>query len=246
VKAIVLAAGEGRRLRPLTNDVPKPMIRIAGRPILEHTLTLLVSHGIKEIVINLHHCPEAVTSVLGDGRRWGVSITYVHEPELLGTAGTVASLRTWFSDRALVVYGDNLMKCDLSKVIAFHQHHAALVTIAVYHRDDPIGAGIVEVLEDGRVRRFLEKPTREQVFSHWVNAGLLVIDAAALKYVPSTRPADLSFHVIPALLEAGERMFAYRFDRTERLWWVDTPSDLQRVQREFADQAIDNPRIAPG
>src|SRR2546428_11805175 len=118
MKAIVLAAGEGRRLRPFTNVMPKPMIRIAGQSILEHTLTLLVSHGIKEVAINLHHCPEAVTSVLGDGRRWGISITYVCEPELLGTAGTVTSLRTWFGERALVVYGDNLMKCDVSKVIA--------------------------------------------------------------------------------------------------------------------------------
>ena len=234
MKAIILAAGEGRRLRPLTNEVPKPMIPICGRSILEHTLAHVARHGISEVAINLHHCPDTVTRALGDGSRWGISITYSFEPHLLGTAGTVMNLRDWFDDTVLVIYGDNLTTCDLTSLIAFHQKHDPLLTMAVHYRDDPTGAGIVEVLEEGRIGRFLEKPAPEQVFSHWVNAGLLVVSREALRFAPSTGTADLSFDVIPALLRAGEPARAYCFGPHERLWWIDTPQDLQRVEREFS------------
>jgi NDP-sugar pyrophosphorylase family protein len=214
--------------------MPKPMIQIAGRPILEHTLARLADHGVRDVVVNLHHCPEAVTSAIGDGSRWDMKITYSYEAELLGTAGTVAAAGGWIDSTTLVVYGDNLTTCDIGGLVKFHHAHNAVLTMAVHHRDELSGAGIVEVLDDDRIGRFVEKPKPEDVFSHWVNAGLLVVEPAVLPFVPDKRPADLSYDVIPELLKARDDVFAYRFGPAERLWWIDRPADLDRVQREFS------------
>ena len=176
MKAIILAAGKGERLRPLTEQMPKPMISIAGRPILEYNIRLLASHGIREIVINLHHCPEVVADYFGDGHAWGVSITYSYEPVLLGTAGAVKNVEAFFDDTFLVMYGDNWSTCDISQLRSFHSKKDGMGSVALFHRDDPTASGIVGLGLGDRICRFLEKPEPHQVFSHWVNAGLLILE----------------------------------------------------------------------
>jgi NDP-sugar pyrophosphorylase family protein len=227
-KAMLLAAGEGRRLRPFTDDRPKPMIAIAGRPILEHTVRLLARYGVRDLAINLHYHPESIVDHFGDGRRFGVRIQYSRESELLGTAGAVKKLEAFFDEPFLVVYGDNLTDIDVERFSAFHRAHRALVTIALFHRENASASGIVGIADDGRVTRFLEKPRPDEIFSNWVNAGILIAEPAILAHIPSPGPSDFGRDVLPALLAAGLPVFGYRM--TENLYWIDSPEDYQRTQ----------------
>lgn len=225
---MILAAGKGTRLRPLAERLPKPMLPIAGRPVLEHNIRLLASHGIRDVVINLHHRPEAITNYFGDGQAWGVSITYSYEPVLLGTAGAVKNMESCFAQTFLVLYGDNLTTCDLGSFIAFHRGKGGYATIALFYREDPLASGIVEVDSYDRILRFLEKPPPSAVFSHWVSAGLFVLEPEVLGYIPSEPPSDFGHHTFPAMLARGCPLYGYRM--REGLWWIDKPADYQHVK----------------
>src|ERR1700736_5588336 len=227
-KAMLLAAGEGRRLRPFTDDRPKPMIAIGGRPILEHTVRLLARYGVRDIAINLHYHPESIVNHFGDGARFGVRIRYSRESELLGTARAVKKLESFFDEPFLVVYGDNLTDIDVERFSRFHRSNHAIATIALFTRENATDSGIVGVTEDGRVTRFLEKPKSDEIFSNWVNAGMLVAEPGILEYIPASGPSDFGRDVLPALLAAGLPVFGYRM--TENLYWIDSPEDYQRTQ----------------
>ncbi|MBI4790451.1 MAG: nucleotidyltransferase family protein [Chloroflexi bacterium] len=232
MNALLLAAGEGTRLRPLTEKLPKPMIPIAGKPILQHNIELLARHGIREIAINLHHCPEVVRSHFGDGSRFGVSITYSYEPELLGTAGAVKKLGTsFFQDTFLVIYGDNRIECDLHRLLAFHQARAGIATLALHYREHVTHSGVVALDGSDRVLQFVEKPRANQIPSHWVNAGVLVLEPRVLDHIPAGVPSDFGKDILPHLLEQGERLYGYRLTGDEGIRWIDTPADLERVRQ---------------
>jgi len=226
---MILAAGEGTRLRALTERMPKPMIAIGGRPILEHSIRLLARHGIRELVINLHHYPEAVTGYFGDGHPWGVSITYSYEPVLRGTAGAVKEVESFFDSTFLVIYGDNLTTCDLTQLCAYHKEKGAVGTVTIFGRDNPTASGIVGLDENDRITRFLEKPKPHQVFSCWVNAGLLVLEPEVFRYIPAERPSDFGCDILPTLIAAGHALYGYRM--SEGLWWIDTLEDYHHVEK---------------
>ena len=227
---MILAAGQGTRLRPLTEHIPKPMVLVRDKPILEHNLELLARHGIREAVINLHHHPQTIVEHFGDGSRWGVHITYSFEPELLGTAGAVRRVREQFDSTFLVLYGDNLTTCDLNRLVVFHLAKGGIATIALYHRDDPIASGIADLDDQDRITRFVEKPKSHQVFSGWVSAGILVLEPEVLDAIPDGTPSDFGHDLFPSLLARGEAIYGYRMSQGEDLWWIDTPEDLQRVK----------------
>lgn len=228
MKAVILCAGEGSRLRPFTKRMPKPMISIAGQPILEYNIRLLARHGIRELVINLHHCPEVVKDYFGDGRAWGVSITYSYESVLLGTAGAVKEIESFLDETFLVVYGDNLTTCNIKRLCTFHYLKGGVGTIALFYRENPIASGIAELGEKDQIVRFLEKPDPDDVFSHWVNGGLLVLEPEVLTYIPEGQPSDFGRDVFPALLATGLSLYGYRM--RDGLWWVDTLEDYHRLQ----------------
>ena len=231
---MLLAAGSGTRLRPLTENVPKVMVPVGGKPLLEHTLVHLVALGVQEFVINLSYGSEAVRDHFGDGRRWGAQIHYSLEPQALGTAGGVKNVESFFrGEPFLLWYGDNLSRCDVPRLYAAHRLRRALLTLALWQRTDVGASGIVGIADDGRIQRFLEKPLPEQVFSFWVNAGIMIVEPAALAAIPLGRACDLSRDTLPVLLDRGERLYSYRLSPAEGLWWIDTPIDLIRVQREW-------------
>jgi NDP-sugar pyrophosphorylase family protein len=232
MRAFILAAGEGRRLRPLTERVPKPMIEVRGRPILEHNVRLLVRAGVRDITINTHYLPDVVTTNFDDGKKFGARISYSHETELLGTAGALNAVRDRFEETFVVVYGDNLTTCDLSRLIEVHRSGQATATIAVYARDDVSQSGVVVLDGDDRVLRFVEKPQAEERLGHWVNAGLLVLEPSIFRYIPSEGFSDFGRDVFPAALAAGDRIQAYRM--TEHLWWIDSLADYERTVRDPA------------
>jgi NDP-sugar pyrophosphorylase family protein len=235
---MLLAAGEGRRLRPITNDVPKCMIPIAGKPVLENNILWLKQFGFFEFIINLYSLPKVVANYLGDGTRWGVHITYSIEERVLGTAGGVKRAEQYFDDTFLVWYGDNLSTCNISNLVTFHKKMKGIATIALFQREDVTGSGIVETIENNRIIRFLEKPRRDQVFSHWVNAGIYVLEPEILEFIPADGGSDFGHDIFPLLLEKNYPLFAYKMPDAERLWWIDTIEDLQRTQREFGGNQI--------
>lgn len=230
MKAMILAAGEGTRLKPLTKSVPKCMAPIGGKPLVEHTIERLHQYGITEIIINLHHLPHVVMDHFGDGRKWGVNITYSNEKEPLGTAGGVKNVEWFFDGPFFVWYGDNISTCDLTRLYAFHQAKGGLGTIALHYREDPMASGIVALGENDRISRFLEKPGPGQVFSHWVSAGIFVLEPQLLQAIPADGAPDFGRDVFPALLVQGAALYGYRMSQSEGLWWIDTPEDLQQVQ----------------
>jgi NDP-sugar pyrophosphorylase family protein len=238
MKALLLAAGEGKRLRPLTDKMPKPMIPVAGRPILEHTIKFLARWGIRDIAINLHHCPDVVKTHLGDGSGFGVRIIYSYEPELLGTAGAVKKLENFFEETFLVIYGDNLINCDLKHLLSFHQAHHGMGTIVLHYRHDVSQSGVVILDDDERIAQFLEKPKADQVISHWANAGIFVLEKEVLKYIPSDKPYDFGKEIFPNLLRQNKALYGYKLKDGEEIWWIDRMEDYERVQDVFSKRPI--------
>ena len=216
VKAMVLAAGEGTRLRPFTQDRAKSMLPIAGKPALEHILNWLRSYGIRQVAINLHHCPKSITSYFGDGERLNMHIVYKHEPQILGTAGGTRNLADFLDRRFVLVYGDVLTDLNLAELIAFHDDHMSrlpegvpALTMALYRTPNPTEAGIVELDAEGRITRFVEKPAAEDVFSDLANAGVLVIEPGILNFIPQGATFDFGLDLFPMLLQRGIPMFGW-------------------------------------
>ncbi len=238
-KALILAAGEGTRLRPLTVDRPKPMLPIGDRPLLAHTVAWLRQHGVREVAINLHHCPGAITSYFGDGSALGVRIVYSLENPILGTAGALGRLRGFLNQAPLVVvYGDVLTDLDLSALLEFHgqavaQDPCTLVTLSLYHVPNPTEVGLVELDERGRVTRFVEKPRPDQVFTDLANAGVLVVEPGVADYVPPGTFYDFGLHLFPQLLTAGVSMYGWVIPAGTYLLDIGTPDKYAQAQREW-------------
>jgi len=206
---MILAAGAGTRLWPLTADYPKSMLPIGGRPLLEHTLALLGRHRITEIVVNLHHRPDAITNRFGDGSIWGVYITYSYEEQLLGTAGAVRKVADFFDETFLVVYGDVLTNVNLTALTQFHQQRGASVTIALYKVSNPTECGLVQLDATARIVRFVEKPAPTEVFTDLANAGIYVVEPSVLDHIPADVSLDFGHDVFPRLLDAGVLLSGY-------------------------------------
>lgn len=214
MKAFILAAGQGTRLGRLTANRPKPMLPIQGKPLLEHTLAWLRCHGIVDIAINLHHHPEVIANHFGDGRDFGVRLTYSHEERLLGTAGAAKRLVGYLTDPFVVVYGDVLTNLDLARLLALHQQgdgrrqEAALMTLALYRVPDPTQCGLVDIAADGRILRFVEKPDAAHVFTDLAFSGVMVCQPAVLDRIPAGTSYDVGHDLLPCLLAAGAPLYA--------------------------------------
>ncbi len=209
MRCMILAAGEGRRLRPLTDHTPKPMLPIAGRPLLEHIVLHLKTCGITDLAINLHYLPYRVIDYFENGSAWQVNIRYSVEPKLLGSAGGVKRVQFFFDDTFLVYYGDVLTWADLRPMIAFHQQAGVLATMGLYPVPDPWNRGITQLNEDHIITRFIEKPARDQVFSNLANAGIYVLEPQILDWIPPNRVWDFGRNVFPDLLANGIQVAGY-------------------------------------
>ncbi len=218
------------------------MVPIAGKPALEHTIEWLKRYGVSEFIVNLHYLPDVVREHFQDGTRWGVQITYSYEPQIMGTAGALklaaSRAASCFDEPFILWYGDNLSTCNINQLVAHHRAKPALATIALFQRPDVTQSGIVGLDAEDRITRFLEKPREDQVFSHWVNAGIYVLDPAVLSAIPPDCPSDFGRDVFPALLASYRPLYGYCMRKDESLWWIDTPQDLQRVQQEISAQYV--------
>ena len=213
-----MAGGEGTRLRPMTANQPKPMLPVANRPIMEHVLRLLKRHGFDETIVTVQFLAALVRNYFGDGEEFGMSLQYATEEMPLGTAGSVRNAEDALRDEPfLVISGDALTDMDLTALVNFHKEKGALVTVGLARMPNPLEFGIVITEEDGRIQRFLEKPTWGQVFSDTVNTGLYVMEPEVLAEVPPGELVDWSGDVFPKLLKRGAPLFGYVSDG----YWED-------------------------
>lgn len=205
---MLLAAGEGTRLRPLTETLPKPMVPIVGVPLLERTLRWLSGEGVTEAAINLFHRPQIIPDYFGTEFA-GMRLHYFFEDTLRGTAGGVKAAQHVLEDAPFcVIYGDNLVSADLRRLASFHKAHSGLGTVSLFHHPNPAAAGIVGLDSSGRVTRFVEKPPAAEVFSDLANAGVYVLDPAIFSFIPAEAPSDFGRDIFPALLAQGQALYA--------------------------------------
>lgn len=208
----MLAAGLGTRLRPLTEDKPKCLVPLGGRPLIDWTLRWLKGHRVTECMINLHYYPEKVKSFVGDGLQYGLRVNYSYEAELLGTAGAVKKVASFFDEPFFVIYSDNFSQWDLRKLNEEYETHQAMATVAVHWREDVTQSGMVEMDLENRIKRLVEKPKPEEVTSHYVNAGFYYLHPRAFDYIPEDAFCDFGHHVFPKMLQAGEKIYAVKME----------------------------------
>ena len=227
MKAIIMAGGEGKRLRPVSSGCPKPMARLLGRPLMEHIVELLCSHGFDELCVTLCSRPEAIRSHFGDGRGFGVSIVYSLEREPLGTAGGVRRCLDFAGgEPVLVISGDAACDFDLASLMASHRPSGAAVTMALAERSDPLRYGLVLTDVSGRVTGFIEKPDWSRVVTDLVNTGIYVIAPRIMELVPADREFDFAKDLFPLLLTRGELLLGLPMEG----YWCDvgTPGAYYR------------------
>ena len=210
MRAVLMAGGSGTRLRPLTCELPKPMVPVLNRPIAEHIVNLLKRHDITEIIATLHYLPDVMKDYFHNGSDFGVKMNYAVEDEQpLGTAGCVKNVEEMLDETFVVISGDSITDFDLREAIAFHQEKGSKATLILTRVPNPIEFGVVITDQDNRIQRFLEKPSTSEIFSDTVNTGTYILEPEVLKYLPPAEESDFSQDLFPLLLERGEPMYGY-------------------------------------
>lgn len=233
MKAMVLAAGMGTRLKPLTDNRPKCLMPLAGRLLIEWTLSWLKQHGVAECIINLHYLPEQVKNFVGDGSRFGLEVRYSFEPVLLGTAGAVKKVADFFDEPFYLIYGDNFSQWNLRGLKEVFNHQHPIAVMAVHWREDVTHSGMIEMAADGQIQRIVEKPKSEKVISHYVNAGFFFMDPGIFNFIPPDQYCDFSYDVFPMVLQAGQKMYAVKMDET--IIGIDTLEAYEQA-KAFAER----------
>ncbi|MGV1005231.1 MAG: sugar phosphate nucleotidyltransferase [Candidatus Nanopelagicales bacterium] len=238
MRAVVMAGGEGTRLRPLTTNVPKPLLPVVDRPIMEHILGLLVRHGITESVVTVQYLANSIREYFGDGADVGMKLSYATESVPLGTAGSVKNAQRELRGAPfLVVSGDAVTDLNLTELIRFHNEKHALVTVALSRKPNVVEFGNVITGEDGRIERFIEKPSWGQVFSDTVNTGIYVIESEVLELIPTDEVVDWSADIFPRLLAEDQPVYGYI---SEDYWEdVGTIESYLAVQRDVLSRRVD-------
>ena len=221
MRAVVMAGGEGTRLRPLTSNQPKPMVSLCGKPCMEYIVELLKTHGIDETIVTLMFLPKVIRDYFGDGSTLGVKMQYSVEQSPAGTAGSVKLAEEELrDDTSIVISGDALTDIDLQDAVRFHKERGAMVTIVLKRVENPLEFGVVVVNEEGRIQRFLEKPTWGQVFSDTVNTGIYILEPEVFDHIPADTKYDFSQELFPKLFEMGAPLYGYVADG----YWQDIGS----------------------
>ncbi|MFA7243967.1 MAG: sugar phosphate nucleotidyltransferase [Patescibacteria group bacterium] len=216
-KAILLVGGEGTRLRPFTYELPKALLPVAGKPMVEHVIDLLRSHGVTEICLALGYKGEMIKDYFKDGTKFGVRINYVEERSPLGTAGPLRLAKKFLNETFFIVWGDVLSEIDLSDFMHFHRNNEGLATIALTPVEDPSRFGVAS-LTGSRITGFVEKPKRSEAPSNLANAGMAIMEPEVIdKYVPQKGKAMVEYDIYPKLAEEG-KLFGYPFFSQ----WLDT------------------------
>jgi len=230
MKAVVMAGGAGSRLRPMTVGRPKPMLPLVNQVVLGHILDLLRTHKITDVVVTLQYMASAIEDFFGDGSSYGTRLRYVVEETPLGTAGSVANARQYLDDTFLVISGDAVTNFNLQEIIDFHKAKRSMATLALYHVAEPLDYGVIVTDEQGRINRFLEKPSWGEVASDTANTGIYVLEPEVLDLIPAGESYDWGAEVFPRMLEAGMPMYGY----VAPGYWCDI-GDFNEYRRATSD-----------
>src|ERR1019366_3211115 len=209
MKAIIMAGGFGTRLRPLTINIPKPMVPMTNKPMMEHIVRLLKENGFHELLVMLYYQPDAIIRHFGDGTAYGVKIEYLRPPSDLGTAGCVKFAERHLKDTFLVISGDLLTDFDLKSALASHRKNKAAATVVLTRSSNPLAFGVVIIDEAGRIQRFLEKPSWGEVFSDTINTRIYLFKPSVLSEIPADRSFDFSKNLFPVLLTQKALLYGH-------------------------------------
>src|ERR1035437_5482219 len=209
MKAIIMAGGFGTRLRPLTINIPKPMVPMVNKPMMEYIVTLLKENGFDDLLVMLYYQPEVIIRHFGDGAAYGVRMEYLRPQSDLGTAGCVKFAEKHLKDTFLVISGDLLTDFNLKAALKAHQQKKSVATLVLTRSPNPLAYGVVIVNEDNRIQRFLEKPSWGEVFSDTINTGIYILEPSVLEHIPADRGFDFSKNLFPLLLEAKAPLFGH-------------------------------------
>jgi mannose-1-phosphate guanylyltransferase len=231
MRGMVMAAGLGTRLRPLTYVLPKPLAPVVNRPMMEHILELLAKHGFTQMISNLSHLPEQIRDHFGDGTEFGVELSWSYEEKLLGTAGGVRNVRDFLTADGdfLVIAGDALTDVDLSALRSFHDSHDGVATMAVKRVPDTTQYGVVIHGSDGRVQGFQEKPDPAEALSDVANCMIYMFRAEVFDYFPDDQVVDWALDVFPALLENDVPFYVHEIDA----YWNDVGNLAELLHGNF-------------
>jgi mannose-1-phosphate guanylyltransferase len=234
VQALILAGGEGTRLRPLTHTVPKPVLPLAGRPHIAYVIDWLVRHGVDDVVVSCGHLAEGIRRAIAEVEP-GVEIRYAEEPDARGTAGAIRFAEDMLGERFLVLNGDVLCDLDLTALIEQHKRTGARATIALYPVHDPSGYGLCHRHEDGEITEFLEKPQPEQIDTDEINAGVYLLDRSVLERIPPDRAVSIEREVFPELI--GDGLYGIRLEG----YWIDigTPERFLEANWDILERRVD-------
>jgi len=238
MKAMILAAGMGERLHPLTNEIPKPLIPVANRPLIEYNLSLLQRHGIREVAINLHYLGELIRDHLGDGSRFGLKIHYSEETTLLGTGGGIKKLRSFFgTEPFLVINADILIDIDLKDLVLFHRSREAFATMVLRPNPDPVRFGTIETDDNGRIREFLGKVrTTEPDLHPWMFTGIHLFHPDVVNALPGKKRFCINRDVYAHWIRSNKACYGYVY----KGYWEDLgrPEDYLKANLEFARKGV--------
>ena len=211
IKAVILAGGRGERLKPLTNHIPKPMIRINNKPLLLYDIELFRNYGIVDIILSVCYLPQVIKNYFGNGKKFGINISYSlenkHKP--LGTSGAIKKLQKKIRQTLILCYGDTLRQINIRKLLEFHREKKATATICIYENKRPNPKSSVIYDENNRIISFEERPKELKIAKVWSNAGLYVLEPEIFSYIPKTGPSDFGKDVFPKLLMNDSRIYAY-------------------------------------
>jgi NDP-sugar pyrophosphorylase family protein len=232
-KAMILAAGEGTRLRPLTVTMPKVLLPVGGVPLICHTLAWLKNQGISKVAINTHYQGSKIVDLLGNGSEFGLEITYSHEETPLGTAGGVKKIEHFFDGAFIVVYGDIMTNFDLKAMIRFHKANKSEATLALVRVTDPKGWGMVETDINGRILKFIEKPPAGTLTGGLGNGAIYVIEKRVLSYIPVNKFFDFGFDVFPLLLATDLPIYGYTLTSDDYLIDIGTIERYRQANEDI-------------
>lgn len=230
MKGMILAGGLSTRLYPLTLELPKPLVPVFGRPVVGHVIDYMRRCGVDDLVINVHYFPEAVRAYVEDGSSWNVRVEYLHETQLMGSAGAVRQVADRFAETFVVIGCDDVTDIDLQAALAFHRERGAEATIVLAEVPDVSHYGAVIVDDRGRIVEFQEKPAPGTARSNLANTGVYIFEPAVLRRIPPKTFYDFGKQVFPELLAAGGAFYGMR----QQAYWCDigTPGEYRRVHRD--------------
>lgn len=237
MKAVILSAGLGTRIQKSFPDIPKVMLPIAGKPLLEHQIDHLKKYGFDEFYINLHYFPEVIKNHFGDGQNFGVKIFYSYEPELLGTAGALVNFKKYLTETFIVVYGDIFTTLNFEKMLKFHKRKKSQGTLLVHETDHPHDSDLVAIDRNNQIYKFYISPHKSLVKStNLSSAGVYILEPIVLRFLPKKLQSDFIEDFFPKLLKTGTKMYGY--ESNEFTKDVGTPERYKKVKRALDSKVV--------